>query len=325
MAVLLGEADVRQLLRMPDLIEAMEAALRAYSSGLTEQPLRTVLRTGEDMSFFGVMPAFQREPAALGTKIVTVCPANAAKGLPTHLATILLMDPSTGELVAVLDGRYITEARTAAVSAAATRALAREDASVLAILGSGVQAHSHLEAIGLVRRLREVRVWSPTPANRERFVAEHQGAAARVVASPFARAATDGADLIVTATASALPVLRREWVADGAHICAVGACRPDVRELETDLVAASRVYVDSRPGALAEAGDIVIPIEGGRFTADGIVGELGELFAGRVEGRRSPGEITLFKSLGMAIEDVAAAHLVHRRAAEVGLGRGFVL
>ena len=325
MAVLLSEHDVRQLLRMPALIDAMEAALRAYSAGEVIQPLRTVMQMGDRMAFFGVMPAFQQEPAALGTKLVTVYPTNANKGLPTHLATILLMDPATGELLAVLDGRFITEARTAAASAASTRALAREDASVLAILGSGVQAHSHLEAIALVRPLSEVRIWSPTAARREEFAREHQAFAATVIACQSAREAVDHADVIVTATASPRPVVEGAWVARGAHICAVGACRPDMRELDTDLVSRSRVYVDSRAGALAEAGDLVIPIEEGRWTADRIVGELGELFAGRSPGRSSPDEITIFKSLGMAIEDVAAAELAYRRAAEVGLGRGLVL
>jgi ornithine cyclodeaminase len=277
------------------------------------------------MTFFGVMPAFQPTPPALGTKLVVVCPANASKGLPTHLATILLMEPTTGELLAVLDGRYITEARTAAVSAASARALARNDASVLAILGSGVQAHSHLEALAHVRPLSEVRVWSPTPEHRNGFAQKHRDAAPKLIAVDSPRDAVAGADLIVTATGSPTPILEGAWVSPGAHICAVGACRPDMREIDTELVLRSRVYADSRPGALAEAGDLVIPIQEGSWTADRIVGELGELFAGRVPGRSSPVEITLFESLGMAVEDVAAADLVYRRAAEVGLGRGLVL
>ena len=332
MAVALSERDVRQLLPMPALIDCMEQALRTFSTGQVEQPVRTILRLGEGMAFFGLMPAFRRDPPALGAKLVTVCGANAARGLPTHLATILLMEPATGELLAVLDGRYITEARTAAVSAAATRALARDDASTLAILGSGVQARSHLEALALVRPLLEVRVWSPTPAHRERFVQESgdlvesaSRRTLRVVAADSAERAVEGADLIVTATASAEPVLRGEWVAPGAHICAVGACRPNMRELDTALVTRSTVFVDSRAGALAEAGDIVIPIEEGHYTAERLAGELGELFAGAVPGRRSRDEVTVFESLGMAIEDVAAADLVYKRAAEVGLGRGLVL
>lgn len=196
---------------------------------------------------------------------------------------------------------------------------------MLAILGSGVQAHSHLEAIGLVRPLSEVRVWSPTESRRQRFAEEHRDAAPRVIACASAREAVRDADLVVTATASPRPILEGAWVSPGAHICAVGACRADMRELDTELVSRARVYVDSRAGALAEAGDLVIPIEEGRWTADRIVGELGELCAGRVPGRSSAEEITLFESLGMAVEDVAAADLVYRRAAEIGLGRGLVL
>ncbi len=309
---------------MPDLIVEMEEALRAYSTGGVTQPLRTVLSVG-DLAFFGVMPAYRAEPAALGTKLVTVTPGNAERGLPTHLATILLHDPQTGELRAVLDGRLITEARTAAVSAASTRSLARAEASVLAILGSGVQARSHLEAIAIVRHLTEVRVWSPTPEHRANFVRSVGDSNFAVRDAGSAREAVDGADIIVTATASPTPVLEGSWVSAGAHICAVGSARPNMRELDTALIARARVYVDSRQAALAEAGDLVIPIEEGRWTADKIVGELGELLAGRVPGRMSPGEITIFKSLGMAIEDVAAADLVYRRAAEVGLGRGLVV
>jgi alanine dehydrogenase len=212
-----------------------------------------------------------------------------------------------------------------AFSPPATRALAREEAGVLAILGSGVQARSHLEAIGLVRRLRDVRVWSPTAARRERFVARHQDAAPVVRAASSAEEAVAGADLVVLVTASSTPVVRRGWIAAGAHICAVGACRPDMREMDTALVAASRLFVDSRAGALAEAGDLVIPIGEGDLRPDHIAGEVGELLAGRIDGRRTAEEITIFKSLGMAIEDVAAADLAYRRAAEVGLGRGLVL
>lgn len=325
MAVVLSEQDLRELLRMPALIEAMARALVAYSAGAAQQPLRTVLPVGHTLAFFGVMPAYQPDPPALGTKLVAVAPGNRDKGLPTHQATVLLMNPDTGELVAVLDGRRITEMRTAAVSAAATRVLAREDAGVLAILGSGVQARSHLEALGTVRPLREVRVWSPTAAHREAFALHHRGAAPVVRAVATAHEAVTGADLIALATASASPVVHREWIAPGAHICAVGACRPDMREMDTALVTTARLFVDSREGALAEAGDIVIPIREGALKPEQIAGEIGELLAGRVPGRRSPEEITLFKSLGMAVEDVAAADLAYRRAAEVGLGRGLVL
>jgi alanine dehydrogenase len=249
--------------------------------------------------------------------------------LPTHLATIVLLDPDTGALAALMDGRFITEARTAAVSAVSVRHMARPeppDGTTLAILGSGVQARSHLEAIALVRRLKEIRIWSPTPSNRERFAREMASdASGPIRAVSSARAAVEGADVIVLATASPTAVVERGWVADGAHICAVGACRPDVREMDGPLVAAARLIVDSRAGALAEAGDLVLAIKEGACGPDHIAGELGEVVSKRTSGRTSPREITIFKSLGMAVEDVAAAELAWRRAAEQGLGRAVLL
>ncbi len=321
MALILNEQDVRSVLTMTELIEAMESALAAYSSGRTEQPLRTVLDVERQRSFFGVMPAFLPDAPALGTKLVTVFGNNHAVGLPSHLATIVLLDPGTGKLLALLDGRFITEARTAAVSAVATRLLARSDAATLAIIGSGVQARSHLEAIGCVRPLERVTVWSPTAEHRDQFVREMRPETrAQLDASPSAEAAVAGADIIVLATSSRTPVVRRTWIADGAHICAVGACRPDQREMEGALVGAARVIVDSRTGAMAEAGDIVLGIAEGAFDAGHVAGELGEVASGRVEGRQRREQITLFKSLGMAVEDVAAAHLAYQRARGRGLG-----
>jgi alanine dehydrogenase len=321
--LLLSETDVRQLLSMDDLIQTMESALTEFSSGRVQQPLRTVMDVGQSRAFFGVMPAFIPASAALGTKLVTVFGSNAAMGLPTHLATILLMDSSTGELLSVMDGRYITEARTAAVSAVSARLLARSDAGVLAILGSGVQARSHLRAFSHVRALRDVRVWSPSAVHRREFAEEmHREIAAPIAPVATVREAVDGADLVVIATASREPILSSDWIADGTHIAAVGACRPDQREVETELVKRARVFVDSRTGALAEAGDLVMPIREGAIDATHIAGELGQLAAGAVAGRQTPGDVTLFKSLGMAVEDIAAAHLVYERATERGLGRG---
>jgi ornithine cyclodeaminase len=321
--LLLTETDVRQLLPMDDLIQAMESALAEFSAGRAQQPLRTVLEVGPTHAFFGVMPAFIPASDALGTKLVTVFGSNAAVGLPSHLATILLMDSSTGELLSVMDGRYITEARTAAVSAVSVRLLARQNAGVLAILGSGVQARSHLRAFSHVRALEDVRVWSPSEAHRRTFAEEmRRDVGAEIAPVATVREAVDGADLIVVATASREPVLLSEWVGDGAHIAAVGACRPDQREMDTALVKRARVFVDSRTGALAEAGDLVMPIREGAIDASHIAGELGRLAAGGIAGRQSPEQVTLFKSLGMAVEDVAAAHLAYQRAIERGLGRG---
>jgi alanine dehydrogenase len=326
MPVLLSEQDVRIVLSMRDLIDAMESALARFSSREVTQPLRSVIEVGLQKAFVGVMPAFISDPAALGTKVVSVFGSNAAVGLPTHLATIVLLDPMTGELLAIMDGRFITEARTAAVSAVATKHLARTDASRLAIVGSGVQARSHLDAIAMVRPLRDVRVWSPTHDHRTAFAREMRSRVdAPIVAAASAQDAVDGADLIVLATAAREPVVRSEWIAEGAHICAVGACRPDQREMETALVGRGRVFVDSREGALAEAGDIVIPLRSGAFDETHLSGELGEVVLGTVKGRTSATDVTIFKSLGMAVEDVAAAHLAYIKAAERGLGRGIVL
>ncbi len=325
MPLLLSERDVRAVLSMDDLIAAMETALEQFSSGAVRQPLRNIVDVGHS-AFYGVMPAFIGRPAALGTKLVTVYHSNADRGLPSHLATIVLHDPDTGALSAILDGRYITEARTAAVSAASARHLARADARVLAIVGSGVQARSHLDALTRVRAFEEIRVWGRHAGRVTALLHDAPThARARLVAAESVEAAVTGADVIVLVTASREPVLRRAWVREGAHICAVGACRPDQREMDTAVVRDARVFVDSRTGAVAEAGDLVIPIKEGAIDASHIAGELGDVFGGRVAGRQAAAEITIFKSLGMAVEDVAAAHLAFERASERGLGRGFVL
>ncbi len=324
MPLLLSEKDVRAVLSMDDLIAAMGTALAQFSAGQVQQPLRTVLVVPG--GFYGVMPASVGSPAAMGTKLVTVYESNRTRGLPTHLATIVLLDPDTGELLAILDGRYVTEARTAAVSAVSARHLARPDARVLAIVGSGVQARSHIEALTRVRHFEEIRVWGRDPARLFALVEEMlPRVGVRLVPVDSPREAVRDADVIALVTAAREPVVVREWIADGAHICAVGACRPDQREMDTALVRDARVFVDSRTGALAEAGDIVIPVKDGAIAASHIQAELGEVVKGSAEGRRTREEITIFKSLGMAVEDVAAARLAWERASERGLGRGFVL
>lgn len=319
----LSEADVRSLLAMPELIEAMEAALVAYSTGRAQQPVRTVLEVGADKAFFGVMPASLPDLPALGAKLVTVFEGNAARGLPTHLATILLLDPQTGALLAQVDGRFITEVRTAAVSAVATRLLALPRAATLALIGSGVQAGSHLDALRCVRPVARVRVWSPSLERRERFAAEAAGRTGLdVEAAGSAEAAVRDADLVVLATSARTPVVRSGWIADGAHICAVGACRPDQEEMDAAILGRARVFVDSRAGALAESGDVRIAIAQGLLSADGIAGEIGALAAGLVTGRQRPDQVTVFKSLGMAVEDVAAAYLAYSRAGREGSDGG---
>ncbi len=322
---LLTEDDVRSVLAMDDLIDAMASALRRFSAGRVVQPLRSIIELGDSGrgdTFLGTMPALAREPDALGAKLVTVVADNRARGLPSHMATIVLLDPQTGALAALLDGRYITEARTAAVSAVSSRLLARPEAASLAILGSGVQARSHLDALGRVHRLRRVTVWSPTRAHRERFAREarDRGTAAEIRAVDHPAEAASGADLIVVATASASPVLEDRWVKPGAHVMAIGACRPAQREIDPALMARAVLVVDSREAALVESGDVVLGIAEGRFGADHIAAELGDVVAGATV-RRSDRDVTLFKSLGLAVEDVVAAELAWRRAVERGVGR----
>ena len=295
--MVLGEEDVRSLLRMEELIPAIADALRDLSAGKVEQPMRVVLPVSEHAGFFGVMPAYG---GALGAKLVTFYPNN--KGVPTHHAMILLFRPETGEPLVTMDGRLITEMRTAAASAVATQALAREDASVLAILGSGVQARSHLEALRLVRKFREVRVWSPR--NSSEFARQFD-----VTAAPSAEGAVRGADVIVLATAATTPVLMGEWLSPGAHINAVGATRPNWRELDDEALRQARIYVDSREAAMKESGDII--------AAGHVFAEIGEVVSGAKSGRESDEEITLFKSVGVAVEDIAAADLVYRKKLRV--------
>ena len=355
---LLSEPDVKAVLTMDDLIDAMASALQRFSTGRVVQPVRPTIPVADD-AFFATMPAFVRgmdnshgaanpggasaaSGAALGAKLVTVFASNAARGLHTHLATVVLLDPETGALLALLDGRYITEARTAAVSAVSSRLLARKTSSSLAIIGSGVQARSHLEAVSRVHHLRQVSVWSPNKQHRDQFVATaSQSGRAQMPIGPrssrdqvestsdslytvnavdHAGEAVVGADIIVIASSSTTPVLENGWVKPGAHVISVGATRPNHREMDPALVARGRLFVDSRQAALVEAGDIVMGIQEGRITPDHIKAEIGELLAGRSAGRTSDTEITIFKSLGMAVEDVTAADLAYRRAVERGIG-----
>src|SRR5215212_654413 len=291
----LDESAVDRLLRMEEVIPAMERALSDFSSGTVVQPVRTMLPVAEHAGFLGLMPAYTG--SALGTKLVAFYPHNT--DVPTHHATILLFKPETGEPLVSMDGRLITEVRTAAVSAVATEHLARPDASVLAIIGSGVQARSHLEALRPVRDFREVRVWSPHLAAA--FAEEHG-----IRAAASAEEAVQGADVVVTVTTSPTPVLVGEWLSPGAHFNAVGAPRPDWRKLDEKLLRRARVYVDSREAAMKESGAVI--------AAGEAFAEIGEVVAGTRPGRRSAEEVTLFKSLGLAVEDVATAGLVYHKA-----------
>lgn len=312
MPLWLNESDVRALLPMPDLIELMQAALAAFSTGQVNQPVRTVLEMGSGHAFFASMPAFVSTIPALGAKLVTVFGENVATGLPSHLATILLLDPETGALLAVMDGRFITEVRTAAVSAVAVRHLAPIHTTALAIIGSGVQARSHVQALPHVREFGEIRCWSPH--------LEQDRSIPHVHACKSAREAVTGADVIVLVTSSPTPVVDDGWVKAGACVVSVGACRPNQREMDPALVTRSRLIADSREAALRESGDVLLGIAERRFTAQHIAAELGEVVADPTRGRTAPEQVLVFKSLGLAVEDVAAAHLVHQRALEFQRG-----
>jgi len=291
----LNEEQVRQHLHMAELIPAMEKALIEFSDGKVTQPVRSVINVDPPGGFLGLMPALT--PDGLGLKAVTFYPSNVERGIPTHMATIFLVDPLTGTPLAIMDGRLITEMRTAAVSAAATKVLAFPAAKILAILGSGVQSRSHAEALQLVRNFEEIRVWSPTREHAERFAKEVGGKAMS------AEEAVRGADVVVTTTNSKTPVVKGSWLKPGCHVNAIGACRPDWRELDDEAMS-NVVFVDSREGAMKESGDVIL-------SDAKIYAELGEALAGKVPSRAN--ETTIFKSLGMAVEDIAAAMLVYRK------------
>ena len=289
----LNEEQVRKHLRMTELIPAMEKALIDFSTGRVTQPVRSIISIDPPGGFLGLMPALT--PDGLGLKAVTFYPPNAERGIPTHMATIFLVDPQTGTPLAIMDGRLITEMRTAAVSAAATKLLASPDAKVLAILGSGVQARSHVEALRLVRQFEEIHVWSPTAEHAKQF-AKEVGATAM-----SAEEAVLSADVVVTVTSSKTPVLKGDWLKPGCHVNAIGACRPDWRELDDEAMQ-NVIFVDSREGAVRESGDVIL-------SGAEIYAEFGEALAGKVPARSN--ETTIFKSLGMAVEDIAAAVLVY--------------
>lgn len=318
---ILNQAQVTELLPIGECIEVMDGVLRTLAAGGAQLPLRTVLRLPAGRGIFGVMPAQLSDPDALGLKAIAVFPGNEGTALDSHQGVVLLLDPTTGSPLAIMDASSITAIRTAAVSGVATRSLARDDAGDLAILGSGVQARSHLEAMAAVRKLRRVRVYSPHAprlAAFARWAHERLDITAEPVSNP--QAAVVDADLICTATASRLPVVQGEWLRPGAHINAVGSSIPTARELDSRAVARGSFFVDRRESALNEAGDYLIPLSEGAIEAGHILGELGEVLIGAVPGRTGSSEITIFKSLGIAVEDLASAHHVLRKAEARGIG-----
>lgn len=304
--LVLSESEVESLLTMEECIGVMEDALIALARGEVHQPLRNVIRAPDASGFLGLMPAYRGGAKPVyGLKEVCVFPGNPSRGLDTHLGSVLLHDGETGELLAVMNASAITAIRTAAVSAVATRLLARSDASVLAILGTGVQGKSHLRAIPLVRPITVVRMYSRR--RQENCVSAEE--------------AVRGADIVVTATSSKEPIVRREWLKPGVHINAVGSSIAAARELDSSTVADAALFVDRRESTINESGDYLSALREGAIAGpEHIRGEIGELLIGKTPGRRSADEITLFKSLGLAVEDLAAAAFLYRKASQGELG-----
>jgi ornithine cyclodeaminase len=320
--LLVGHRDVVALLPMAECIDAMTDALRTLARGGAILPLRQVVRLPDGRNAFALMPAALDQPSALGAKVITVFPGNDATPYDSHQGAVLLFDTEYGRLIAIIDASTITGLRTAAVTAVATRLLSRPESRTLALLGAGVQAATHLESVTVVRPIREVRVWSRSGERAKRF-AERSGAnGVSIIACATAREAVDGADVVCTVTSSREPVLSREWLAPGTHVNAVGASLATARELDSATVAAARLYVDRRESAANEAGDFLVPKREGLIGDDHIVGEIGELLVDPplIVGRRSADDLTVFKSLGLAIEDVAAARRIYDRAVAAGVG-----
>ena len=317
--LVLNDSDVNRMLTMPKCIEIMTQTLSALARGEATMPLRTVFPIPDGA--FAVMPAALANPSTVGAKLITVLPKNNSSKYDSHQGAVLLFDTDTGSLLAVMDASSITQIRTAAVSGVATNTLAKKSATSLGILGAGAQGYSHLDAIMAVRPLKTVKVWSRNSATADKLASvarEKYGVDAQAVGS--AKEACTNTDIICAATAATEPVLLGEWLAPGAHVNAVGASQNHAREIDSAAVVRSRLYVDRRESALKEPGDIITPIRNGEITADHIVGEVGEVLIGKAPGRANDQEITLFKSLGLAIEDLASAHFLYAEAKRQGAG-----
>jgi ornithine cyclodeaminase len=306
---------------MGEGIDVMEAALASLARGEVLLPLRQITWLPDGRSALATMPAYAGHLGAVGVKVITVFPGNEGTDLDAHQGAVLLFEAEQGRPLLLCDATEVTAIRTAAVSGVATKHLARADAADLAILGSGTQARTHLEAMLAVRDLQRVRVWSRNEANARDFAGrEAESRGLRIEVAPTAEDAVRGADLICTTTSAREPILRGEWLTPGAHVNAVGFSGPSGREVDTEAVARARLYVDRRESAVKEKGDVAIPIAEGAFGEEHIVGELGEVVIGKAPGRSSPEEITLFESAGLAVEDLASAHHLYERATEKGIG-----
>lgn len=320
--LLVNEAGVEELLRMSRCVEVMRATLRSLALADSVLPLRSLMWLPDRSGLLGLMPGYVGEPRAFGIKVVTVMPKNHGTPYGSHQGVVLLFDDQHGQPLAMIDAAAITSIRTAAASAVATDVLALPEAGDLALLGSGVQARSHLEAMAVVRNLRRVRVFSRSQERARRF-AETTRAPVPIEVMESAEAAVRGADLICATTSATEPVLRGEWLSPGAHLNAVGSCFPHAREIDGDAVRRARFFTDCRESCEKEAGDFLGALRDGVVEPEHLLGEIGEVLTARIDGRISRHDVTIYESLGIALEDVAAAAEIHRAARERGLGTWF--
>ena len=319
--LLLSESQVQSLIDIDELISTLEKAHIQYSSGNAVMPLRLVVPLPRIQGRITSMPGFLNEDKSLGMKVVTYFQENPRQNLPAILGTIMLFSAETGKMIAVMDGSYITAIRTASASAMATKPLANAETPVMGILGAGVQARAHIQALTRVRRIERIKIYSPSGTSAAAIKKDME--AATRIAIDVARNAEDAvrdSDLLVAGSTAREPIINCEWLKNGAHINAVGSHRPDDREIDGATVARSKVVVDSREAIMAECGDILLAIKEKSISENHIHGEIGEVLAGVKAGRSSRDEITLYKSVGIAIQDVATANLVYHKALERGVG-----
>ena len=320
--LILDSQQIARLLPMAECIELMSDALASLARGEVFQPLRTIVRPPDARGLLGLMPAYRNgEHGAFGLKAICVFPGNPSIGKDAHQGMVILFNQETGEPLALMNASEITAIRTAAVSAVATRLLAREDAGELGIIGAGVQARTHLVALACVREIKRVRVACRNRDHAEQLVREMQEKVSLPIeATGSNEEAVRDADVVVLATSAQQPVIKREWISVGTHINGIGTHSPQSREIDPETMAAARVFTDRRESLLNEAGDYVLAAQEGAVTPESVVAEIGELIIGSKQGRRSADEITLFKSLGLAIEDVVSAEYVFRKATTEKVG-----
>lgn len=319
--LILSEKELESLIEIEELTAALEQAHIQYSTGEAVMPVRLVVPLPQIEGRITSMPGFLNRDKALGMKVVTFFPNNPKRDLPIILATVMLFSPETGKMIAVMDGTYITTIRTACASVMATKALANPQTPVLGVLGAGVQAQAQIRALSQIRRFTEIKVYDIIEASGRRLqdtLQKEAGIAIKIVSSPFE--AVDNSDLLVTVTTAKEPIIKAEWLKPGVHINAIGSHRPDLREIDGATLAGSRIVVDSREAIMAECGDILLAIKENAITSDSVQAEIGEVLAGKKPGRTSADQRTIYKAVGIAIQDVATANLVYRKALERKVG-----